>query len=278
MDAQQIKILKEVREKTGAGYSDANMALKKANWDLPFALSLLKKLGLTKQTKKGVKFDGLSVFSEITPERDYGFLFSIMSQTDFVIKHEKISEFGKELGKALLEKRVSGDDLDKKANSLHLEKYDETVQNALKQLSSYFSEPLKLSSIVVFNKGFIYNYLHRSNSELPYKLGVMLSTDSKREYEEITPILYTAASYKPKYLTLEDIVDSEWEARKTLLVNSGFLQDKPSEIREKAITAKVKSDLAKCTLYTANLVTDDKLTVNDYVNQQNFNVIDLVCL
>lgn len=272
MKKEEIDKIKEIRRELGVGYSKAKSTLENASWNLEKAIQILKERGF-KKTRGEATFSGKAVFSRISEDKKYGIMLSIQSETDFVIKEKSILEFGDELVDSVFKSKCSKEDVD----NIQLGNSGKTIKERISELSVYFSEQLKIEDVFVFDSGYVYSYLHKSVTELPANLGVMLSLDTDND-DIASPLLYTLATYKPLYMKLEDIEKSRWDSECEELMKSDFLKGKEERIREKAVRSKVESEFSKNTFYQLKLVTDNTTTVAGYLKQNSVVVNRYVCL
>ena len=100
-------LVKELRERTGAGMLDCKKALETNDGDIEKAIDYLREKGITKAVKKAgrIAAEGL-IFDAVTPDHKKAVILEFNSETDFVAKNEEFKEFGRKLVKLALERNA----------------------------------------------------------------------------------------------------------------------------------------------------------------------------
>ena len=201
-------LVKELRERTGAGMLDCKKALETNDGDIEKAIDYLREKGITKAVKKAgrIAAEGL-IFDAVTPDHKKAVILEFNSETDFVAKNEEFKEFGRKLVKLALER-----------NAHHLEELNEAqiegdkkVSEALTELIAKIGENMSLRrlAVVVAKDGFVQTYSH-----LGGKLGVIVEMSgeaTEANLEKAKNIAMHVAAMDPKYLSEEEVTASDLE-------------------------------------------------------------------
>ena len=193
-------LVKELRERTGAGMLDCKKALESHDGDIEKSIDYLREKGIAKAVKKAgrIAAEGL-IFDEATPDHKKAVILEFNSETDFVAKNEEFKEFGKKLVKIALERNVHKLE---ELNEVQVEG-DKKVSEALTDLIAKIGENMSLRrlAVVVAKDGFVQTYSH-----LGGKLGVIVEMSgepTEANLEKAKNIAMHVAAMDPKYLSEE---------------------------------------------------------------------------
>ncbi len=271
------ELIKELREKTGAGFLDCKKSLEDNNNDIEKSIESLRKKGLAKASKKSdrVANEGaVGVYSnnEITV------LIKVNSETDFAAKSDTFLDFLDNLGNLVLENNKNLD----KNQFLNLKFENGTIQDYFNSMIAKVGENLLLNELIVKeNKNSNYAfYIHNSYRNNIGKIISFLEYSSKEKNNEIEKLSKNLcmhiAAMKPESINISDldkkIIVNEENIQRELILNSG----KPSNIVEKILNGKMKKFYSEVTLLNQTYILDQDKTVemiiNDYSNF-NFQVV-----
>ena len=235
-------LVKELRERTGAGMLDCKKALESHDGDIEKSIDYLREKGIAKAVKKAgrIAAEGL-IFDEATPDHKKAVILEFNSETDFVAKNEEFKEFGKKLVKIALERNVHQLE---ELNEAQVEG-DKKVSEALTDLIAKIGENMSLRrlAVVVAKDGFVQTYSH-----LGGKLGVIVEMSgepTEANLEKAKNIAMHVAAMDPKYLSEEE--------------------GKPANIIEKILTGKMhKFYEENCLVDQIYVRAENKETVKQY--------------
>ena len=259
-------LIKELRERTGAGMLDCKKALEENNGDVEKAIDWLREKGIAKAAKKSgrIAAEGL-VFGAVTPDRKKGVVLEFNSETDFVAKNEEFKSFGEKLVELSLKHDVTSED-ELKA----LEVDGKTIDFILTELIAKIGENMNLRRVkAVTTTGFLETYIH-----LGGKIGVLLDLDGEATPENIEKAKGVAmhiAAMDPSYLSPEQVttddLDREREISKKQLEEEG----KPANIIEKILEGKMRKFYEENTLVKQKYVRDDSVSIEDFIKPLTIN-------
>ena len=261
--AVTAQLVKELRERTGAGMMDCKKALVETDGDIEKAIELLREKGLAKAAKKAgrIAAEGLGKVA-MTPDHDVASIVEVNSETDFVAKNEEFVQFVDKLAEMAL--NAENDDMEA-FRSMYFE--DEgTVEDALKSKIAKIGENLNIRRFHKLNTpGVVYtSYIHGGG-----KIGVVVGIKTDASADEIETcakdVAMQVASMSPKFVNDEQVdpgwLESETEIARQQLLNEG----KPEELLERIIPGKIKAILKEVCLVDQKFVKNSDMTVAQYV-------------
>ena len=268
-----IEKVKQLREATGAGFKDCNLAVKESGGDLDKAVEILRIKGISKASKKMSRDAKEGVIATSGNENKIS-VIEVNCETDFVAKNDDFVSFAKELSE-LNNQNDSNIDKLNRSNMLN----NETVENNLVSLIAKMGEKITVGKLKTFNqvgtKNF--NYLHTVVKDNLSKLSVIVSLETTNESETVKTFgkqlsMHIAAS-NPLALSSDlidkDILQKEQNLVTEELKNSG----KPQEIAQKISLGKMNKFKEDNALLTQAWVMEPKKKVQDVL--KDLNISDL---
>jgi len=262
-----IENIKKLRQSTGAGFKDCNLALKESNGDLEKALEVLRVKGITKASKK-MSRDAKEGVILLSGDENKSSLLEVNCETDFVAKNEDFINFVKELSE--LNNQCSSD-IEKLDKSIM--QNEKTVSENLVAFIAKIGEKITIGRAKTLeNENFKnFAYQHSIIKDNVSKLGVIVSFEKSEQTDKINSFgkqlaMHIAAS-NPIALTSDkiqkEILDKEKELITEELKNSG----KPEEIAKKISLGKLNKFKEENSLMTQNWVMEPKKKVKDIMSE-----------
>ena len=262
-----IENVKKLREATGAGFKDCNLAIKESNGDLDKAIEILRVKGISKASKK-MSRDAKEGVVVVSGNESKTSIIEVNCETDFVAKNEDFIKFVKELSELNNQKSSNLDELkNSKMNN------DKTVDENLVALIAKIGEKITIgkSKTIESMNGVNNYYLHTVVKDNVAKLAVLVSLETKEKSEAVKTFskqlsMHIAASNP---LALESnsidqaIIDKEQELVTEELKNSG----KPEEIANKISLGKMNKFKEENALLTQAWVMEPKKKVQDILKE-----------
>ena len=268
-----IEKIKQLREATGAGFKDCNLAVKESGGDLDKAIEILRVKGISKASKK-MSRDAKEGVVATSGDENKTSVIELNCETDFVAKNEDFILFAKELSELNNTNESDAEKLNKSSM-----KNGKTVEENLVALIAKMGEKITIGRIKTFNhvgaKNF--NYLHTVVKDNLSKLAVVVSLETKDTSENIKSFgkqlaMHVAAS-NPLALESnsinEKVIQKEQELINEELKNSG----KPAEIAEKISLGKINKFKEENSLLSQAWVMEPKKKVQDIM--KDLSVTDL---
>ncbi len=253
-------LIKELRERTGAGMLDCKKALEENGGDIEKAIDWLREKGIAKAAKKSgrVAAEGL-VFAAVSADRKKGAVLEFNSETDFVAKNDEFKSFGERLVELSLTHDVTSED---ELKAFELE--GKTVETHLTELIAKIGENMNIRRLkVVSTDGFVETYTH-----LGGKIGVLLSLEGEATPENIEKakgVAMHVAAMDPKYLDASQVTADDLEREKEIAKHQLEAEGKPANIIEKILDGKMRKFYEENCLIQQKYVRDDSLTIEKFI-------------
>jgi len=262
-----IEKVKKLREATGAGFKDCNLAIKESGGDLDKAIEILRVKGISKASKKMSRDAKEGVIAVSENEKQIS-LIEVNCETDFVAKNDDFINFVKELSDLNNEVNSNIDEL-----KISKMKNGQTVDENLVALIAKIGEKITIGKTkTVFNEGSINSkYLHTVVKDNLAKLAVAVSLETKENSDVVKNFgkqlsMHIAAS-NPLALDSSSIdqslIDKELELVTEELKNSG----KPEDIAKKISVGKMNKFKEENALMTQAWVMEPKKKVQDIIKE-----------
>jgi len=257
------KLVKELREMTGAGMMDCKKALVETDGVIEEAVDILREKGLAKAAKKSgrIAAEGISVFA-ISKDGKTGATLELNSETDFVAKNEDFKGFAN----AVAEMIVENDFADIEAVKAAKCEDGKTVAEALSSLIAKIGENMSLRRFekVTVSQGLVTGYLHGEG-----KIAVLVGLESEAAQDQLAALgkdlAMQVAAMNPKYIRDAD-VDQEYLAHeKEVLMQQALNEGKPAKIVEKMVAGRLKKELKEICLVDQAFVKDSDLSVEQLI-------------
>jgi len=266
-----IEKVKKLREATGAGFKDCNLAVKESGGDLDKAVEILRVKGISKASKKMSRDAKEGVIATSGDENKISVL-ELNCETDFVAKNDDFISFAKELSDLNNQNDSNLDKLNKTNMS-----NDKSVEDNLISLISKMGEKITVGKIKTFNQSGTknFNYLHTVVKDNLSKLSVITSLETSDDNEAIKIFgkqlsMHIAAS-NPLALSSDlidkDVLQKEQDLVLEELKNSG----KPDEIVQKISLGKMNKFKEDNALLTQAWVMEPKKKVQDVIKDLNMS-------
>ena len=262
-----IEKVKKLREATGAGFKDCNLAIKESGGDLDKAIEILRVKGISKASKK-MSRDAKEGVVVVSGDENKTSVIEVNCETDFVAKNDDFISFVKELSELNNHHSSNQDEL-KKA----VMKNGQSVDDNLVALIAKIGEKITIGkSKTIENKSGVNNhYLHTVVKDNVAKLAVLVSLDTNDKSDTVKSFgkqlsMHIAASNPlalESNLIDQTVIDKEQELVAEELKNSG----KPDEIAKKISLGKMNKFKEENALLTQAWVMEPKKKVQDIVKE-----------
>ena len=257
-------LVKELRERTGAGMMDCKKALTEANGDIELAIEEMRKSGQAKAAKKAgrIAAEGIILMRQAG---NTAVMIELNSETDFVAKDAGFRAFGDKIADIALANKIN--DLD----ALKAAEYEngESIELTLTNLIAKIGENMSLRRIVLVEGDNLTTYLHGT------RIGVIANLKGGDEEVAKDVAMHVAAS-NPQFVKPEDVSDEvvakEREIQVDIAINSG----KPKDIAEKMVEGRMKKFTGEISLTGQPFIKDPSITVADLLKQKGADAIGFV--
>lgn len=242
------ELVKNLREKTGAGMMDCKKALVESAGDVEKAVEYLRKSGITKASKKaGRATNEGKIVSNISEA--VAVLVEVLCETDFVAKNEKFGEFCDQLALRVAENYSETGDL-----SISVaEKETDWVTDLVAKVG----ENIQVRRVLRWHpEGNCASYIHMGG-----KIGVLVDVADEADKSFLTDLCMHIAAFNPLYVAPNSVPPSIIEKEKEIAAAQPEIQEKPDAIVEKILNGKIQKWYTENCLIKQPWLRDDKLSV-----------------
>lgn len=253
------KLVKELRDKTGAGMGDCKKALVETGGDSEAAIEYLRKKGAASAAKRADRAanEGI-IYAATTDDGKKGALLEINCETDFVAKNAEFIDYVQKVGDAYLNNDVENQDdlLASDAGGLK-------VQDLHNDILAKFSEKIEIQRFAkVVTDGFVTTYVH-AGSKLAVLLEVSCSNPSDDAVSMIRDIAMQIAAMNPDYIDRNQVSKERIEKEKEIFREAAVAEGKKEEIADRIATGKLEKFYQENCLVEQVFVKDSKKNIGD---------------
>jgi len=263
------KMVKDLREMTGAGMLDCKKALAETGGDMDAAVEYLRKKGLAAAEKKAGRIAAEGVVDiKVSEDRKVAAIVEVNSETDFVAKNEKFREYVAEVVEQATKTT------EKTIEEFLEEKWEKdpsmTVKEKLASMIAVIGENMNIRRFekIVEDNGFIMSYIHGGG-----KIGVLVDVEcsvvNDASLEAAKNVALQIAALSPKYIQQSDVPADYIEHEKSIISeqvkNDPANAKKPENILEKMIDGRLNKQLKEICLLDQEYVKDNQFTVGKYL-------------
>ena len=249
----KASMVKELRDKTGAGMMDAKKALVETNGDMEKAIEHLRQKGMASADKKMGRIAAEGTIASAI-EGKVGAMIEVNCETDFVAKNEDFKAFASDMAKAVIAMNPSSVE---EFMGMTCPKCGKTIDEIVKEKIAKIGEKITIRRFVKYDAGCCVNtYIHNG------KIGVLLEAKCANCDETLTKDLCLhIASNAPEFISREQIPASVIEEEKRIEMGKEDLAKKPENIREKIVEGRVNKLMAQRCLLEQPFVKNPDVTI-----------------
>ncbi|BCV67391.1 translation elongation factor Ts [Shewanella carassii] len=250
-------LVKELRDRTGAGMMDCKKALTETNGDIEAAIDNMRKSGAAKAAKKAgnIAAEGTIL---IKNGAGYAALVEVNCQTDFVAKDSNFLAFANEVLDAAAAAKVSVEDL--KAQ----------FEEARVALVAKIGENINVRRVEYIDGDKMAFYRHGD------RIGVVVTGEA--DEETLKHIAMHVAASKPEYVNPEDVPAEVVEKERSVQVEIAMNEGKPQEIAEKMVAGRMKKFTGEVSLTGQPFIMEPKKTVGEILKEKGATVTNFIRL
>lgn len=267
------KLVKELREKTGAGMMDCKKALTETNGDIEKAVEFLREKGLASAAKKAgrVAAEGI-VTTYVTEDGKTAVALEVNCETDFVAVNESFIEFSNAVAKQIATTEVES--VEALLEAKYIGNESVSIKDALTELIAKIGENMNIRRFekLSVESGAINSYIHAGG-----KIGVIVALACEKENNDVLPQLakdlaMQVAAANPLFLdensVNHEVLDKEREIYRVQALNEG----KPENIVEKMVEGRVKKYLKEVCLIDQVWVKNPDYTISKLLAEKSKEV------
>ena len=260
-------MVKDLREKTGAGMMDCKKALIETNGDMDKAIDYLREKGISKAAKKAERIaaEGLS---NIYINGNDAVVVELNSETDFVAKNSEFKDLLDKIGNTILENKVESMEDALNANC-GKETINELIVNATAKIGEKISlrrfEKVTKEASQVFG-----SYLHMGG-----KISSLTVVDGDKE-DVARDVAMQAAAMRPLYINVESVPAEDLEHEKAVIKEQVINEGKKPEFADKIVEGRLRKFYEETVLEEQAFIKDSGITVKTYLENNNSKLVKLI--
>ena len=266
-------MVKDLREKTGAGMMDCKKVLTEADGDMEKAIELLRERGIAKAAKKSdrIAAEGL-VLGYVSEDQKVGAVVEVNSETDFVAQNVEFRNFVESVAKQIVIKNPT--DVESLLDQESIDEAGKKVSEVLIDKTAKIGEKLSIRRFTRYETtdGLIEKYIHGDG-----KIAVLVNLKGG-DSNLAKDICMQIAAARPEYLNREAVpqerLDKEMEILKVQAMNEG----KPEAIAEKIVQGRVGKFYSEICLVEQEFVKNPDIKVKELLQQNNAEVVEFARL
>ena len=259
-------MVKELREKSGAGMMDCKKALQETDGLMEDAVDWLRKNGLSAVAKKSGRVAAEGLIG-VAVKENFGAIIEINSETDFVARNEIFQDFVKTCSELAINNNNDISFLKQMAYP----KSDKTVEEELTNNIATIGENMNIRRIetLKISNGVIISYVHNSVKEGLGRLGVLVSIKTDSDSDKILTVgkqiaMHIAAT-SPQSLSIEELDNELVEREKQVLIDQALASGKPKDIAEKMVIGRMQKYYQDVVLNEQTFVVDGETKIKDVI-------------
>ncbi|MGM9922493.1 MAG: translation elongation factor Ts [Bhargavaea sp.] len=258
MAAVTAQMVKELREKTGAGMMDCKKALTQTDGDMDAAVDFLREKGLASAAKKA---DRIAAEGTVSVETDgnKAVIFEINAETDFVAKNDAFKQLVSEIGTHLLKTEPASLE---EALASEMES-GLSVQDHISNAVAKIGEKITLRRFEILEKtdnDTFGAYLHMGG-----RIGVLLLIEGTTNEEAAKDVAMHIAAINPKYVSRDEVPEEEVEHERKVLTEQALNEGKPENIVAKMVEGRLGKFFEDVVVLDQAFVKDSDQKVRDFV-------------
>ncbi len=271
--ALSASIIKDLREKSGAGMMDCKKALIETDGNMEEAIDWLRKKGLSAVAKKSGRIAAEGLIG-VTINNNSGAMVEINSETDFVARNELFQNFVKTCSALVLS---SKNDIEALQN-LPFPNSNRTVNQELANNIATIGENMNIRRVefLEVSEGALVSYVHNNVADGLGRLGVLVALESKAKINDLLEtgkqVAMHIAATSPKSLNIEDLDTEIVDRERQVLIDQAIASGKPKEIAEKMVQGRMTKFYQEVVLNEQVSVVDGETKIKDLIKKLSSDI------
>jgi elongation factor Ts len=263
-------LIKELREKTGAGMMDCKIALTEVKGDFEGAVDWLRKKGLAAASKKSGRVAAEGLVGVIT-QGTCGAAVEVNAETDFVGRNDQFQSFVSQVSQLALEAKGNKESLEKAA-------YPQSQRNVSEELTHLIATigenmTLRRSAYLSVSQGVVVEYMHSAVVPNLGRIGVLVGLESSAPADQLIAfgkqVAMHIAAAAPIALTTDEVDSSLVERERNIFLEQAKATGRPDDIIQKMVEGRVRKYYEDVVLLEQAFVMDGKTRIADVVTQKS---------
>ena len=260
-------LVKDLREKTGAGMLDCKKALEATNGDFNAAVDWLREKGISTASKKASRIAAEGM-TDILIEGNKAVIVEVNSETDFVAKNPEFKELVKEILNVLIKSNVKT-----VADALELPSSEGTINDLIVAKTAKIGEKLSFRRFEIVEKNdnqLFGNYIHMGS-----KIGVLLVVNGAND-EVCHNVAMHAAAMRPTCIRRAEVAAEDVEREREVLKEQAINEGKNPEIAEKMVEGRLNKFYKEICLEEQEFVMNSDINVGTYVKNNGGELVKMI--
>ena len=265
-------MVKELREKTGAGMMDCKKVLTETDGDMEKAAELLRERGIAKAAKKSSRIaaEGL-VVAYVSEDKKTGAVVEVNAETDFVAKNEEFKTFANDIAVQVVKENPAN--VEELLAQKFINDSNKTVSEVLTYKIATIGENMSIRRFVRFtSNGLVEKYIHGEG-----KIGVLVAMEGGND-EVAKDICMQIAAARPEYLDRNAVPQERVEKEMEILKAQAMNEGKPAEIAEKMVQGRIGKFYGEICLVDQVFVKDPNIKVSDLLSSKGAKITEFARL
>ncbi|HHC5913966.1 TPA: translation elongation factor Ts [Staphylococcus aureus] len=263
------KLVKELREKTGAGMMDCKKALTETDGDIDKAIDYLREKGIAKAAKKADRIAAEGLVHVETKGND-AVIVEINSETDFVARNEGFQELVKEIANQVLDTKAETVEALMETTLPNGKSVDERIKEAISTIGEKLSVRRFAIRTKTDNDAFG-AYLHMGG-----RIGVLTVVEGSTDEEAARDVAMHIAAINPKYVSSEQVSEEEINHEREVLKQQALNEGKPENIVEKMVEGRLRKYLQEICAVDQDFIKNPDVTVEAFLKTKGGKLVDFV--
>lgn len=267
--AISAKLVKELRERTGAGMMDCKKALEATDGDIEKAIDYLREKGIAKAAKKADRIAAEGI-THVEVKGNEAVIVEINSETDFVARNEGFQQLVKEIANQILDTKAATVEELNETTLPNGKKVSEHITEAI----STIGEKLSLRRFEIRTKtdnDAFGAYLHMGG-----RIAVLSVVEGTTDEDAAKDVAMHIAAINPKYVSSEQVSEEELNHEREVLKQQALNEGKPENIVEKMVEGRLRKYLQEICAVDQNFVKNPDQTVEAFLKSKGGKLVDFV--
>lgn len=262
------QLVKELREKTGAGMMDCKKALQETDGNIEEAIQYLREKGIASAGKKAdrIATEGLI---EIAVDGNDAAIVEINAETDFVARNEQFQSLVKKIAEHIVKTKPAN------LEELNASELDgQSVEEVMKSAIATIGENMNIRRFEVLTKpenGAFGEYIHMGGT-----IGVLSVIEGSTDEAIAKDVSMHAAALNPQYAKQDEVPQEELDKEREVLRNQALEEGKPENIVDKMVEGRMRKFLEEIVIGSQPFVKDSDKTVDQFLKENNAELVTFV--
>jgi elongation factor Ts len=255
-------MVKDLREKTGAGMMDCKAALAETRGDMEAAVDWLRAKGLAKAAKKAGRIAAEGLIG-LAADAKQAALVEVNSETDFVARNERFQKMAKGIAEAALGAKGDLDTLGKATFPGSQQSVADTIKEAIATIGENMT--LRRTAYLAVKDGTVASYIHNQMAPGLGKIGVIVALESRGDPEALKSfgrqLAMHIAAANPQAIDVESLDKTLVDRERAVLIEQAKESGKPANVIEKMVEGRLRKFYEEVVLLAQSFVHDPDTTV-----------------